>query len=219
MGKGEIARDEQFLLSPQFFLKACFPEASKGVIVWEWVNGVYTSFGFAQNTIHDFRNTILNSWWHSLQQMPQKVSTCVSLCNLIFTGTTRAFCVNLYQAALTFNPFPNKPLFSHVCSTSLLKTLCEKEKLLVTSNFSFLHSVFNPFRYLYAISIKFEIVVCKLFQFERIRNSPFGKGINLYHEVVTLKEEKSLLKTLGETENIGRNRENACSQYFVHFLQ
>ena len=40
MGKGEIARYEQFLLFPQCFLKACFPEASKGVIVWEWVNQV-----------------------------------------------------------------------------------------------------------------------------------------------------------------------------------
>ena len=37
MGKGEIACDEQFLLFPQCFQKACFPEASKGVIVWEWV--------------------------------------------------------------------------------------------------------------------------------------------------------------------------------------
>ena len=36
--KGEIARYEQFLLFPQCFQKACFPEASKGVIVWEWVN-------------------------------------------------------------------------------------------------------------------------------------------------------------------------------------
>ena len=36
-----------------------------------------------------------------------------------------------------FNPFPNKPWFLHVCSTSLLKTLWEKEKLLVMSNFSF----------------------------------------------------------------------------------
>ena len=40
MGKGEIARYEQFLLSPQCFQKACFPEASKGVIVWEWVNSL-----------------------------------------------------------------------------------------------------------------------------------------------------------------------------------
>ena len=38
MGKGEIARDEQFLLFPQCFQKACFPGVSKGVIVWEWVN-------------------------------------------------------------------------------------------------------------------------------------------------------------------------------------
>ena len=38
VGKGEIARYEQFLLFPQFFQKAYFPGASKGVIVWEWVN-------------------------------------------------------------------------------------------------------------------------------------------------------------------------------------
>ena len=37
VGKGEIARYEQFLLFPRCFQKACFPEASKGVIVWEWV--------------------------------------------------------------------------------------------------------------------------------------------------------------------------------------
>ena len=38
MGKGEIARYEQFLLFPQCFQKASFPEASKGIIMWEWVN-------------------------------------------------------------------------------------------------------------------------------------------------------------------------------------
>ena len=37
VGKGEIARYEQFLLFPQCFQKACFLEASKGVIVWEWI--------------------------------------------------------------------------------------------------------------------------------------------------------------------------------------
>ena len=35
VGNGEIARFEQFLLFPQCFQKACFLEASKGVIVWE----------------------------------------------------------------------------------------------------------------------------------------------------------------------------------------
>ena len=38
VGKGEIAGCEQFLLFPQCFQKACFPRASKGVILWEWVN-------------------------------------------------------------------------------------------------------------------------------------------------------------------------------------
>ena len=37
VGKGEIARYEQFLLFPLCFHKACFPGASKGVNVWEWV--------------------------------------------------------------------------------------------------------------------------------------------------------------------------------------
>ena len=66
------------------------------------------------------------------------------------------------------NCFPNKPWFLHVCSTSLLKTLQEKEQLLVTSNFSFSHSVFYPFEELSSILINFEIVICKVFQFGRV---------------------------------------------------
>ena len=67
-----------------------------------------------------------------------------------------------------FNPFPNKPWFLRVCNTSLLKTLREKEKLLVTSNFFFSHSVFYPFGNISAILIKVKIVVCKFFQFGRV---------------------------------------------------
>ena len=66
------------------------------------------------------------------------------------------------------NPFPNKPWFLRVCSTRLLKTLREKEKLLVTSNFSFSHSVFYPFGEHSATFIKFENVVCKVFEFGRV---------------------------------------------------
>ena len=40
VGKGEIARYEQFVLFPQCFQKSSFPGASKGVIVWEWVKAV-----------------------------------------------------------------------------------------------------------------------------------------------------------------------------------
>ena len=45
VGKGEIARNEQFLLFPQCFQKACFPGASKGVTVWEWVKRHPTTVG------------------------------------------------------------------------------------------------------------------------------------------------------------------------------
>ena len=55
-----------------------------------------------------------------------------------------------------------------VFSTGLLKTLWEKEKLLVTNNFSFSHNVFYPFGELSAIFIQLAIVVCKLFQFGRV---------------------------------------------------
>ena len=54
VGKGEIAPDEQFLLIPQWFQKACFPWASKGVIVWEWVK-LYllkTIYVYIWNIIH-----------------------------------------------------------------------------------------------------------------------------------------------------------------------
>ena len=40
LGKGEIARYEQFLFFPQCFRKACFLGASKGVIVWEWAKSL-----------------------------------------------------------------------------------------------------------------------------------------------------------------------------------
>ena len=53
--------------------------------------------------------------------------------------------VELRLPSSKLNPFPNKPWILRVCSTSLLKTLWEKKKLLVTSNFSFSHSVFYQF--------------------------------------------------------------------------
>ena len=54
VGKGEIARYEQFLLFPQCFQKACSPGASKGVIVWEWVLTLY-------HTIPTFNNNKIRS--------------------------------------------------------------------------------------------------------------------------------------------------------------
>ena len=62
-----------------------------------------------------------------------------------------------------FNHFPNKPCFLRVCSKSVLQTLLEKKKLLITNNFSFSRSVFFLFGQLSAIFIKVKIFICKLF--------------------------------------------------------
>ena len=85
----------------------------------------------------------------------------------------------LKKTSCIFNPFPNKPWIICVCSISLLKTLLEKEKLLVTSNFSFSHSVFYPFGELSAIFIEFKIVVCKCFILEESKICRFGKGLSV----------------------------------------
>ena len=59
MGKGEIARYEQFLLFPQCFQKACFPGMSKGVVVWEWVNNPFqNTFGKEENVCTCFSLTM-----------------------------------------------------------------------------------------------------------------------------------------------------------------
>ena len=105
-----------------------------------------------------------------------------SLSNIIhfpamFLNLSSLRVTNRGMEGLFNNTFPNKPWFLRVSSLSLLKTLWEKEKLLVTSNFSFSHSVFYPFGELSAIFMKFEIVVCKLFQFGCIyKICRLGKG-------------------------------------------
>ena len=66
-----------------------------------------------------------------------------------------------------------KPCLLRVCSTSLLKTLWEKEKLLVTSNFSFTLSVFYPFGEFTAFFIKLPE---NFFSLEESKTCPLGKS-------------------------------------------
>ena len=123
---------------------------------------------------------------------------------------------------ITFNPFPNKPWFLRVCMTSLLKTLWEKAKLLVTSNFSFFHCVFYPFGELSASFIEFEIVVCNLCQFGRVLNFLFGKGLklSLYHTMTTCYvRRKKVLKTLLEKEKMLCNSIFSFSHYVFYFIK
>ena len=51
------------------------------------------------------------------------------------------------------------------------------EKLLITSNFSFSHSVLYPFGELFAIFIKIRIVVCKVLSLEESKIYRLGKGL------------------------------------------
>ena len=85
--------------------------------------------------------------------------------------------LTLYHTSRSFNPFPNNPWFLHVCSESLLKTLWEKEKLLVMSNFSFSHSVFYPFGGLCAISSNLKLSSTNSFEFGIVLILSFGKGL------------------------------------------
>ena len=77
-------------------------------------------------------------------------------------------------------PFPKRQALVFTClQLKYLKTLWEKEKLLMTSNSSFPHNVFYQFPELSTIFIKFEIVGCKLFQFGRVWNWSFEKRLKV----------------------------------------
>ena len=79
-----------------------------------------------------------------------------------------------------FNPFPNKPLFLGVCSTSLLKTLWEKEKLLLKSNFSFSRSVFYCFENFLPFSSIQKFSSANSFSFGSLKVTNFSKTLLKY---------------------------------------
>ena len=74
------------------------------------------------------------------------------------------------------NPSLTSPDF-YMSTVQILWKHCGKKKSLTTSNFSFSHSVLYLFRELSIIFIKFEIVICNLFQFRRVYNLSFWKGL------------------------------------------
>ena len=106
------------------------------------------------------------------------------------------FIVNFRRKNLTFpkiSPFPKQALVFTCLQCSLLKTLWEKEKSLVMSNFSFTHSVFYPFGELSAIVIIFNCCLQSLSVWKRLKfvvlerlkafalKAVFQTGLNLKH--------------------------------------
>ena len=141
--KGENAGCQHSLLFPQCFQKAFLSRGVKS------------------------RDSVVKTYSSCKRKFQKSIDRCTGYGDVTELILKIGFSIHRINNSNGFNPFSNKPRFLRVCNTSLLKTLWEKEKLLVTSNFSFSHSVFFPFRELSAISIKFDIVVCKLFQFGR----------------------------------------------------
>ena len=88
-------------------------------------------------------------------------------------------CFLFHQAEiLPFNPFPNKPWFLRVCSSSLLKTLgkgeiaCNEQFLLFPTVFSTRLENFLPF------SSNSKLPTANSYSLEESKNLSFGKGLN-----------------------------------------
>ena len=91
-----------------------------------------------------------------------------------------SFLANLLRLSFVSTLSQTSLGFLRVYSIGPFKTLWEKEKLLVTSNFSFSHRVFYSFGELSAIFITYKIVVCKLFESGRVYNLSFGKVLKIF---------------------------------------
>ena len=85
--------------------------------------------------------------------------------NKLYHSVNGLICVNRWS------------VLSSLCSRGLLKTPWEKKKLLVTSNFSFSHSVFYPFGELSTISSKLKLSSTNAFSWEESKIMSFCKDL------------------------------------------
>ena len=111
----------------------------KQLVAWKqycaeyWLKEFQESMGRCTGR-HDIYEIMLKKALNTIQSINQSTNSLIRLVN-----TSRC----LYKGSKSptsrclYNSFPSKPWFLRVCSTCLLKTLWEKEKLLVTSNSSF----------------------------------------------------------------------------------
>ena len=137
-------------------------------------------------------NILSEDWWKSLWQVSFLSHCCPLfqqwLCGKAGTGLERILCgvlvkrtpgkqgkpkhcwknaSNPFPNCPTFNPFQNKACFSCVCSKVFWK---HRGKRRTTRNEQFLlfPQFFYSFKKLSTVFFKFEGVVCKVFQFERV---------------------------------------------------
>ena len=122
---------------------------------------------------------------------------------------------------MVINSFPNKSWILLVCSTIPLKTLWEKEKLLVTSNFSFSYYVFYQFPELSAISLNLKLSCANTFSLDESNICRFGKGLILIQANLPFPKHALVFMCLQHRflENTVRKGEIACHKQFLHFPQ
>ena len=95
MGKGEIARNEQFLLFPLCFQKACFPGASKGVNVWQWVNSkVFTTQPRLLANLA-YGGSLLKTFWEKKKMLLTNIFSFFPQCFLPFPKRISIFDTHL----------------------------------------------------------------------------------------------------------------------------
>ena len=154
VGKGEIARNEQFLFFPQCFLpffENFMPFSSNMKLTSA------NSFSLEESKICRLIKCICTTFGSKIPKKYRYIS-------------------NKIMAKLMFNPFPNKPRFLRVCSTSLLKTLGEKEKLLVTRNFSYFPVFSTHSKSFLPLSSYLKLSSANSFSLEQSKICRLGKG-------------------------------------------
>ena len=121
------------------------------------------------------RNCVVNGLTRKWYNIEQYIKYNIALINrLIFTikifkSNSYTFLTEFYVLLTLSQTSPS------VCSTSLLKTLREKEKLLIMSNFSFSQSIFHPFGELSAFSLNSKLLSAKSFNLEESKIYRLGK--------------------------------------------
>ena len=121
-----------------------------------------------------------------------------------------------FKSALVI-PLPNKLWFLYVCSTSFLKTLLEKEKLLITWPFCHIHQIWNGRLQTLSIWKSLKFVFWEKVKLTLFQTTKFQSGSKWKH----LQVEKDLeLKLWSKrAENIVGKGENAGYQHFLIFPQ
>ena len=153
-GKREIAHNKQFLFFPQCFLpfrrtfchfhqiqnsalQTLSVWKSPKFVVWKRVKWACSvNLGATFFTKREVQLTL----YHTIRSFNNPERECI----LIHCWRGRK-CWSTVFSPFPFNPLSHNDTFWRPLETRLLQTLWEKEKLLVTSNFSISHNVFYPF--------------------------------------------------------------------------